>query len=116
MKKSELRSLIKEEIQKVLKEEKKITDPEEIIKYFKSDKTKRVGTYLFAGDQAEKVHAQYRDQILSNDYGLTPIYYTDNPRTNISNLIAWAEKTFPKYQEFTIAYIDKNGNIDVSVS
>lgn len=113
MKKSELRSLIKEEIQKVLKEEKKITDPKKIIKYFKSAK---VGTYLFAGDQANKVHAQYRDQILSKDYRLTPIYYTADPRTNISNLIAWAEETFPKYQEFTIAYIDNNGNIDVSVS
>ncbi len=109
MKKSELQQIIREEVRKALKEAKEAKDPKEIIKYFKSAEA---GTYLFAGDQADQVHQQFRGFSLNNK--LTPIFYTDNRTTNITNLINWAEKTFPKYEEFTIATIDK-GEIDVRV-
>lgn len=108
MKKSELQKIIREEVRKVLKEAKEVKDPKEIIKYLKNG-TK--GTYLFGGDQADEVHQQFRGFSLNTK--LTPIFFTDNPTTNITNLINWAEKTFPEHKGvFTIADVE-NGEIDV---
>ena len=104
MKASEFRQLIREEVRKVLKEAKESKNPEEIMEYFKNAEG---GTYLFAGNQANLVHQQFRGQSL--DKKLTPIFYTAK-LTNITNLI----NSFPKYKKFTIADISK-GEIDVRV-
>ena len=101
MTKNQLRSLIREEIKKVLKEEVNSTNPTEIKKYFTKNKT---GIYVYPGEVEQGFEKA------------TPVFYTSNLRTNFTKLINDMEKQYPKYNTFTIVDIDQNGNMDVRTS
>ena len=101
MTKNQLRSLIREEIKKVLKEEVTSTNPTEIKKYFTKNKT---GIYVYPGEVKRGLEKA------------TPVFYTSNLRTNITDLITDMEQQYPKYNTFTIVDIDQNGNMDVRTS
>lgn len=102
MKKSELKQIIQEEIKKVLKEEINSTNPTEIKKYFTKNKT---GIYVYPGEVDVRGFEK-----------ATPVFYTSNLRTNISDLINDMEKQYPKYKTFTIVDIDQKGNMDIVTS
>jgi len=102
MKKLELRSLIREEIKKVLKEEVNSTDPIKIKKYFTEYET---GIYVYPGEVKRGFFKK-----------ATPVFYTSNLRTNISNLIKNMEQQYPEYNTFTIVDIDEKGNMDIRTS
>ena len=106
MKKSELKSIIREEIKRVLKEYVDINDPKKIINLFKQDKP---GIYVFAGDAADDVHKY-------NVARLKPLIYTSDQRINMSELINAMEKEYPNIKIFTFANIDSKGNMAVSTS
>lgn len=101
MKKSELKQIIQEEIKKVLKEEINSTNPIEIKKHFTKNKT---GIYVYPGEVKRGFEKA------------TPVFYTSNLRTNISDLITDMEQQYPKYNTFTIVDIDQYGNMDVRTS
>ena len=113
MNKNQLRTLIREEIKKVLKESSIDTfkkqhmqgttseDPKEIKKYFAKNKT---GIYVYPGEVERGFEKA------------TPVFYTSNLRTNITDLITDMEQQYPKYNTFTIVDIDQNGNMDVRTS
>ena len=106
MNKQELRSLIREEIKKTLKEALDTNNPKDIISYLGDDKP---GIYVFAGDQADDVRVY-------NTAKLKPLFYTPKLNTNVSNLIKSMETKYPKFKEFTIVDFNKSGIMDVRVS